>query len=193
MRKLFLYIYVISLFAGCASKNPDEPIDRAIKMCGLGINSESKLYYKTAFELSDKSGGLTFEENMKENLDTQVMSLMKSKSFQDKADAKDILDEIKQNRHCVIAYSKMFLPKSRAERVSMCMDDLQDRLKGKNKRSWSGEVKNWFVVEEHPAYTNKSPIVTLFVDHGGRKSYHLLVQCNFNDNYEYESLQILKK
>lgn len=193
MSKLFFIVCTISIFIGCATKDVDAPINRAIKMCGLGIDSESSLYYKTAFELSSKSGGLTFEKNMKEKLDSQVMSLMKNKNFQDKANAKDILQEIKDNRECIINYSKMFLPKTRAEQISICMDDLQNRITGKDKRSFSGEVKNWFEQEKHPKHTSKSPVVSLYVDHGGTASYYLLVQCQFNDNSEYESLNILEK
>lgn len=182
---------VVILLSGCSSISPysgKSPVDDALKACGLGYSSEAGAVVKAAYNISEKSGGIDFSTSLKENLNTQIMAFASIAVSTGQANQESVVALLKGTQECVVNTISASKPKTRAELLSDCADDLQNKVAGKGKK-WP-EVKQTFPVTQHPDFSENKLIMTAFVDRGGSSSYSLLVSCNIKDE-KYQGLEVI--
>ena len=189
----YVVLAFLSLLVGCTSQqmiDRTDPIDNALKACGLGYSSEAGLAFRAAYKYADKEGGADLQAKMNEALETQVVSLSKSQNFTEGMTSKDKIDLIKSTQNCVVTFSETYRPNTRSELVRECMVDIQERASGIGSRRQVITVKNWGVKTEHPLYEDENPIVYVELDrHSTRNRISSgLVRCKSN-NYEYEGIE----
>ncbi|SGY86519.1 Argininosuccinate lyase-Arginosuccinase [Moritella viscosa] len=172
-----------------SSYGSKSPVDEALKSCGLGYSSEVGAVFKAAYDLSKKTGGSDFKASLTENLNTQVMAFATNAEVNKSVDGNALVSLIKSTQECVINSIDAARPKTRSDFVAQCADDLQNKVAGKGKTS--PLIKQTFVATKHPDFSDDNLLITALVDHGGSKSYRVLVACNVSDNI-YQGLDIIK-
>ncbi len=182
----FIYYTLIPLFlSGCSNLSPynkESVIDDALKLCGLGYQTQAGMMLKSAYDYAEKKGGVDIGASMQESLETQVTALAKTQPG-DKS-----WEVVSFAQKCVIDYVETYKPKTRKDLLMECRDDLQDRVAGKGK-SWPA-VKNWQVVKDHERNSDDFIVMYAYVDTGGSSSYHTLTGCEIEEN-QYIGLESL--
>lgn len=191
MRKSFILASI--LLSGCSAMSPyssKSPVDEALKGCGLGYSTDVAAIVTAAYDISEKNGGIDFKASLKENLNTQIMAFATNAEVNKSVDSEQLISLIKGTQECVVNAIDANRPKTRAEFVAECADDLQNKVAGKGKK-WP-LVKETFPATKHPDFSESNLLITAFVDHGGRNSYNVLVACDVKDG-KYQGLEILKR
>ncbi|MBE93839.1 hypothetical protein [Marinobacter sp.] len=196
MKYVVLASFSLLVLVGCASQKAidrTDPIDNALKACGLGYSSEAGLIFRAAYQYAEKEGGADFEAKMNEGLETQIVSLSKSQNFNEGMSSKDKVDLIKSTQNCVVTFSETYRPNTRSELVRECIADLQERVSGIGSRRQVITAKNWSVRTEHPLYEDENPVVYVELDsHSTHNRISSgLVHCKSN-NYKYEDVEPLQ-
>lgn len=176
-------IFLMASLSACASNNPyktDDPVDQALKICGLGYSSQSAVLYKGAYAFALKQGGAEFETQMNEYLKSQTTAMYESLKPTGKDELDIVQKEIESNRACVLSLIEKNRPKTRSDFVSSCMTDLKGRV-GDTGNNYP-KVLNWSVVELHPLNTANNIVVNAFVNTGGSSSYWTTVACRVRNN-----------
>lgn len=185
-----LFTVFLSGCSGTGVAQKDSPVDQALKICGLGYNTELSGAFKAAFEYADSSGGLNFEGKMREGLETQLGSLSANKTFVDGLEEGELFKLVKQQQDCVVKYTASLRPTTESERLNLCMNDLKTRLSGNGNRRTSVNVKNWATVPDHPDYSRESPVVRFTADYFAYEQ-HGLVKC-ISKNSTYQTLEPIR-
>lgn len=193
--KYLSVLFVLIFLAGCSSQSSfdrGDPIDNALKACGLGYSSDVGGAFRAAYEYADKEGKADFEAKMIEGLETQIGSLSKNKTFNQGMSSTDKVDLIKSTQNCVIKYTDTYRPKNRSDLVKECMSDLQQRAMGIGSMRTVITVKNWIVNKDHPNYSDENPVVYAELDK--HSTYNpitkVMVQCK-STNYTYNGFEFV--
>lgn len=188
MKYLTACFYLV-LLAGCSTPKTfdrGDPIDNALKACGLGYSSEAGGAFRAAYKYADKEGGADFEAKMVEGLDTQIGALGKNEAFNSGVSSSDKIDLIKSTQNCVIKYTETYRPKNQNDLIKECMTDLQKRAAGIGSITMGITVKNWIVHKNHPKYNEENPVVYAQIDKHSTLNpvSEVMVQCkSANDTY----------
>jgi len=186
-----LLIATLCLICGCSTLSPyrsSSLVDRAIKECGIGYSTEAAAAFKSAYEFAGRKGSADFSSNMKEGLNSQIMAFAINDNIAKRADANQLVSLIKGTQECVIERVDSLRPKTQSELISDCRDDLQRRVNGRTE-GWP-KVKNYFAREDHPEFSKSNLVMSAFIDHGGRNSRYIWVNCKIEGN-RYVDLAVL--
>ncbi|EHR7861371.1 hypothetical protein HJ171_23075 [Vibrio parahaemolyticus] len=177
--KLAYCALVPLILSGCSHISPyakESVIDDALKLCGLGYETQAGMMLKTAYDYAEKKGGMDLGANMQENLETQVTALAKTQP------SEKSWEVVSATQQCVIDYVETYRPKTRKDFIMACRDDLQDRVAGKGRQY--PMLKNWEIVKTHDLHSENFLVMYAYVDTGGRTGYSKLVGCEIeNDQY----------
>lgn len=191
MKKITL-AFLTTFLSACALNNPyktDDPVDQALKICGLGYSSQSAALYKGAYAFALKQGSAEFETKMNEYLKSQTTAMYESMQPKGKDELEIVQKEVEANRACVLNLIEKNRPKTRSDFVSSCITDLKNRV-GDAGNGYP-KVMNWTVVEPHPQNTASNIVVSTFVNTGGSSSYWTTVVCRVRNNV-YDDLVVLR-
>ena len=172
----------------CVASNPyknDDPVDQALKICGLGYSSQAATLYRGAYAFATKQGNAEFETKMDEYLKSQTTAMFETMQPKGKDELEVVRRDIEANRACVLSLIEKNRPKTRGDFVSTCISDLKNRV-GDIGGNYP-KVKNWSVLESHPTNSEDNIVVQAFVDVGGRASYWATVACRVRGN-RYDDL-----
>lgn len=128
MKSAIPAVLVIFLTA-CAGVSPykaEDPVDQALKICGLGYSAQAATLYKGAYAFATKQGNVEFDAKMNEYLKTQTTSMFESMQPKGKDELEIVRRDIEANRACVLNLIEKNLPKTRGEFVSACISDLKN-------------------------------------------------------------------
>lgn len=192
MKKLIACLNLI-LLAGCSAQklfDRNDPIDNALKACGLGYSTEAGGIFRAAYRYAEKEGGLDFEAKMAEGIETQVGAISKSDAFNKGTSSSDKIDLIKSTQNCVIKYTETYKPKTQNDLINECMADLQQRSAGIGTMRTVITVKNWTIHKNHPKYSEENPVVYAQIDKHSTLNpiTEVMVQCK-SINYTYNGLE----
>jgi hypothetical protein len=100
--KLLILIAISPVVAGCASQriSGEDPVNRALKICGLGIDAKLADAYKAVFD--GIKGTASFVSEASEALDTQVGILFKQADMKSDPGVRMAAEEMKATRECVV-------------------------------------------------------------------------------------------
>ncbi|WP_460368926.1 hypothetical protein ACOYXF_23790 [Pseudomonas sp. Tul1A2] len=182
-----LCLISISLIQGCShSPVETDPVNSALKSCGMGLSTQTAYVFKTAFEVAEKKGSADFSLSMNQSVDTQEASLLKQ---MDKSpdSTKAILGEVKSFRECVIAQSAALRPASRLDLLEQCRVNIQNRISPPGNTSY-GTLRYWNQRPKDPRYTNDVPIMGGIFDNG--PGFPVLVQCDIRNGKLQDAMAI---
>ncbi|MFD0928516.1 hypothetical protein ACFQ1T_01865 [Methylophilus glucosoxydans] len=177
-----------TLFTACATGNPyknDDPVDQALKICGLGYQSQAARVYKGAYAYALKEGSAEFEMKMNDYIKSQTTAMFESMQLKGKEELDILQKEIQENRSCVLNLIEKNRPKTRSEFISSCISDLKNRV-GDIGNQYP-KVKNWSVIESHPQNSENNIVIKAGIDHGGSDSYWQTLTCRIRNN-RYDDL-----
>lgn len=183
----FTFAVLSVLLVGCASQriSTDEPVNRALKICGLGINAKSADAYKAAFDTAEKRG-LSFEIAASQAIETQIGNLLKQAEMKSDANVKAVAEEMKATRECVVKQVDAARPATRADLLEQCRLDVQRRLSPPGPVSY-GIVRYWNRSNPNQAASDIVEVSGLF-DTGGTSSRQLLVRCDLRESRFNEAI-----
>jgi len=180
--------------SGCASQRitSEDPVNRALKICGLGIDSKSADAYKAALDFADKKGAASFGSEASEAVNTQIGILLKLADVKSDASLKTVAEELKATRECVVQQVEIVRPAKKSELLEQCRLDVQRKLSPPGAMG-SGVVRNW----NHASGTlSSSDIVWMagMFDTGGSNSFPLRAQCDLQRGTFNESvIQVVQR
>lgn len=188
MRNNIFALLFAALISACASHNPynnDDPVDQALKICGLGYSSQSANLYKGAYSFAVAQGSAEFESKMNDYLKSQTTAMYEAMQPKDKEGFEVVQKEVEANRACVLSLIEKNRPKTRSDFVNSCVADLKKRV-GDIGNGYP-KVMNWAVVETHPKNSENNIVVNAFVNTGGTSSYWQTMACQIKNN-RYDDL-----
>lgn len=167
----------------------NNPIDDAIKLCGLGYSSDAQAVVKAAYTLSDNSGSADFGAELKENLNSQVMQFATHANISSSEDKTPLITLINKTQDCVVSYVEKARPLTRQNIVNQCREDLQLNMAGKNGKF--PRVKYATAAVTHPNFSDTNVIMHAYLEEQySRDSINIFVACEIRDN-KYYGLSIL--
>lgn len=174
-----LCLIALTLVQGCShSAVETDPVNTALKSCGMGLSTQTAYVFKTAFEVAQKKGAADFSLNMNQSVDTQEASLLKQMDKSPES-TKAILGEVKSFRECVIAQSSALRPATRLDLLEQCRVNMQNRISPPGNVSY-GTLRYWNQRPNDPRYTYDTPIMGGIFDNGG-PGFPVLVQCDIRN------------
>lgn len=185
--RLFTCAALSVVLIGCAGQriSTDEPVNRALKICGLGINAKSADAYKAAFDNAEKRG-LFFEVEASQAVETQIGILLKQAEMKSDASIKAVAEEMKATRECVVKQVDATRPATKSDLLEQCRLDVQRRL------SPPGPVSHGVLRYWNHSNTNQlgSDIVEMrgLFDTAGSSSAWLLVRCDIRESRFNEAI-----
>jgi hypothetical protein len=185
---LFLTCTLLSLLCGCAGQriSTEDPVNRALKLCGLGIDAKSADAYKAAFEFANKKGTASFGSEVSEAVDTQIGILLKQADLKSDVGLKAVAEELKATRQCVIQQVEMVRPAKKADLLEQCRLDVQRKLSPPGMTTY-GVLRMW---NHASGSLSDSEIVSMagMFDTGGSSSSWLKAQCDLRGGTFNESV-----
>lgn len=99
--RVFVAIVTVAV-AACAPApmRPTDPVDIALKTCGLGVSMQSANVFKAAYEIAAKKSSVEFNRTMSQSIDTQEAVVRKAIGEKSPEAANAVLVEIKDMREC---------------------------------------------------------------------------------------------
>lgn len=177
-----LGIFVSSCSVSSVFSSKD-PVDTALKACGLGYSAQSAAAFKAAYKYAAREGDAEFTAKWDEFLTTQSMEFIKNSG---NSNPELAYKEISEQRQCVKSYVNVERPVSRSEIVSQCSKDIYDRLSGGGRTVLS--IKQAIVDEKHPSYSEGKLLPLRFiVDQWGPGVSYKIVGCRISDG-RYDDL-----
>lgn len=78
-KKLFFFCLApLAILQGCTSTPVEtDPVNIALKSCGMGLSTQTTYIFKTAFAVANKKGGVEFSNTMNNSVDMQESALLK--------------------------------------------------------------------------------------------------------------------
>ncbi|MFV8458795.1 hypothetical protein ACNO5M_27340 [Vibrio owensii] len=192
MKRLIVTSVVISLSAcsSISSTKKEDPVDQALKICGLGYDSEASAAFQAAYTYANSSNGVNFEAKMKEGLETQLGSLAANETFVNGLNKGELFKLMEKQQECVVKYTASFRANTESDMLSACMNDLRTRLAGNGPVTTRVSIQNWFVIPDHPKYTRESPVVRFTANYSGNNKQNAMVRC-IADNNVYQTLEVV--
>ncbi|EHY9847461.1 hypothetical protein ACENVV_003566 [Vibrio cholerae] len=190
MKKLIVVTLVgaLSACSSLSSTKSEDPVDQALKICGLGYDSEASAAFQAAYTYANSSSGVNFEAKMREGLETQLGSLAANDTFVNGLNKGELFKLIEKQQNCVVKYTASFRTNTESEMLSACMNDLRTRLAGNGSTKTSVNIQNWFIVPKHPKSTKDSPVVEFTADYFTGYKQHAMVKC-IAENNVYQTLE----
>lgn len=187
-KKLLLALLAPILLYGCASQriSSEDPVNRALKICGLGIDAKSADAYKAALDFADKKAAASFGSEASEAINTQIGILLKQADAKSDAGLKAVAEELKATRECVVQQVEMVRPAKKSELLEQCRLDVQRKLSPPGAMGF-GVVRNW----NHASSTLSTSDIVLMAglfDTGGSSSFSLKAQCDLQRGSFNESV-----
>jgi hypothetical protein len=187
---VFIVLTVIAA-AGCASQrvSTDEPVNRALKICGLGIDARSADAFRLAIESAEKKGG-SFETEASNAVQTQVGILLKQAEQKTDASTRAVAEEIKATRECVISQVSASKPATRADLLEQCRLDIERRLSPPGPIKY-GTLRGW-IHEYSDTQGQDSDFVVMqgMFDTGGCTSTPYKVRCDLRNGRFNEAVVV---
>lgn len=179
-RKLIsLCLAPLILMQGCVSSYTEtDPVNIALKTCGMGLSTQTAYVFRAAYEIAEKKGATEFSSTMSQSVDTQESSLLKQLGDKSPESTKAILDEIRNVRACVITQSAQLRPASRLELLEQCRLNIQQRISPPGRVIY-GTLRYWTQVPSDPKYKKEAPIMAGHFDNGGR-GFPVKAQCDIS-------------
>lgn len=189
MPQRFVPIFLFSAFlTGCISSqpSPEDQVNRALKLCGLGLDSRSSDAYRVAFEFADKKGTASFDKTASEAVDTQIGIILKQANLKSDTGLKSVVEELNSTRECVTRQVEIARPAKRAELLELCRQDIQRKISPPGNMLY-GVVRNW---NQATGDLSNSEIVLMngFFDTGGTASFKLKAKCDIRGGSFNESV-----
>lgn len=183
-----LVVVGMLLSSGCASQriSPEDPVNRALKICGLGIDAKSADAYRAAFDATSKKGSLSFENEASQAIDTQIGILLKQAELKSDATFRLAVEEMKTTRECVLKQVEATRPATKAELLEQCRSDVQRRLSPPGLVGF-GVIRYWNQASGKFA-DNDIVTMTGIFDVGGRDSFQVKVQCDIRNGTFHEAV-----
>lgn len=182
MRKNIIFVFLgMILMTGCASQriSSEDQVNRALKICGLGINAKAADAYKAAFDAASQKGTLSFENEASQAIDTQIGILLKQAELKSDSTFRIAVEEIRATRECVLKQIEAIRPITRAELLEQCRLDVQRRLSPPGQRGF-GVVRYW---NQATGNISDNDIVQMrgVFDVGGADSFPITVKCDIRN------------
>lgn len=193
MKSALFAILTTLLLTACATRTPyrsDDPVDQALKICGLGYSAQVAALYKGAYAFATKQGSAEFEIKMDEYLKSQTTLMFEAMQPKGKDELEVVRKDIEANRACVLNLIEKNRPKTRSDLVYSCISDYKNRV-GDTGLGFP-KVKNWSVIESHSENSDSNLIVRAFVDRGRSSSFFQTFACHIRDNH-YDDLVAVKE
>jgi len=171
----------------CASQriSSDDPVNRALKICGLGINAKSADAFRAAIDAAEKKG-LSFEAEASQEVETQIGILLKQADLKSDANVRAVAEEMKATRECVVKQVDAARPPTRSDLLEQCRLDVQRRLSPPGPVGY-GVVRYWNHSNPNQASSDIVEMRGLF-DTGGNSSEWLLVRCDLSGSRFNEAI-----
>jgi len=163
-----LPIIIIIMVSGCVTQSPynsSDPVDQALKICGLGYSSEAAMLYRGAYQITNKQASAEFETKFSQNLETQMTSMFKSFKPSEGSSMKIVSEQINESRDCVLSQINSYREPSRSDLVSQCITDFKKRV-GDTGNGYP-YVRDWTVLESDPRNSKNNLVVGFIFSQGG--------------------------
>lgn len=189
--KFVAYGFVVCLSTGLTACAPapthmTDPVDIALKTCGLGVSTQSANVFKAAYEIAAKKSSVEFNRTMSQSIDTQEAVVLKAIGEKSPEAAKAVLAEIKDMRECVLSQASALRPSSRQDLLEQCRKDVEHRI-SPDPNVHEGTLRYWSQVVGDKAYRADMPVMhgtyekigggTLF----GDTSFDVKAQCDIRN------------
>lgn len=183
----YLLIVISMTVSGCVTQSPynsSDPVDQALKVCGLGYSSEAATLYRGAYQMTNKQASAEFETKFSQNLETQLTSMFKSFKPSDGSSMKIVSEQINESRDCVLTQINSYREPSRSDLVSQCITDFKKRV-GDIGNGYP-YVRDWTVLESDTR-NSKNKLVVGFIFSQGGPNIHGKIICKIKNN-KYDDL-----
>lgn len=185
--RIFLFVICIQA-AGCATGfDRDDPIDQALKLCGLGYSTGNADSLSAAVQYAERQGGMNVEAATNEYFETQALALAGRAAHQS-GDMTILREEARDQRECAVKTLIGLRPKTQSQLEAACVEDLQRKVATAGSKTYP-KVRNAIRVE-HPKVSGDDFAMSVFVDHRGTSSYSALIQCDVHKG-GYDGLVVL--
>lgn len=146
--------------AACAPVAPrtTDPVDLALKTCGLGVSTQSANVFKAAYEVAAKKSSVEFNRSMSQSIDTQEAVVLKAIGEKSPDAAKAVLAEIKDLRECVLTQTSELRPSSRMELLEQCRKDIEHRI-SPDPNIHDGSLRYWTQAVDDKDYRADMPVM----------------------------------
>lgn len=173
------FVVILMGLQGCVQSPTklSDPVDIALKTCGMGISTQSANVFKAAYELAQKKGSVDFSATMSQGIDTQEATVLKQLGDKSPDSTKAILGEIKNVRECVISQSALLRPPSRLDLLEQCRLNVQNRLSPPGPVVL-GTLRFWTQSPNDPEYKYDTPVMRGIFDVGGADSFPVREKCD---------------
>ena len=183
--KLLIFAAIFPVIAGCASQriSGEDPVNRALKICGLGIDAKSADAYKAVFD--GIKGTASFVSEASEAVDTQVGILIKQADMKSDPGVRMAAEEMKATRECVVRQVDLTRPASKSELLEQCRLDVQRKISPPGNMQY-GVLRNW---NQASGKLSDSDVVIMagYFDAGGDRSFNLRAKCDVSGGKFNES------
>lgn len=187
-QKLKLLLIGTALMSlGCVTQNPynsSDPVDLALKICGLGYSSDAATLYRGAYQITNKQASAEFETKFGQNLETQMSNMFKNIKPADEGSMKVVSDQIKETRECVLEQINSYREPSRSDLVSQCIADLKRRV-GATDNGYP-YIREWTVIENDNRNSKNNLVVGYVFSQGGPDLSRAII-CKIKNN-KYDDL-----
>lgn len=181
-RKIVACLIIFTCIQGCAQSQTKltDPVNTALKICGMGLSTQTAYVFKAAYEISAKKSSSDFGLTMSQSVDTQEATLLKQLGDKSSDSTKAIIGEIDHLRQCVIAQSAALRPASRLELLEQCRLDVQHRISPPGLVQY-GILREWTQLTDDPEYRHDIPVMGGLFDTGGDSSFPVREQCDIRN------------
>lgn len=186
--KFIFWTFISVLMVGCASQriSNEDPVNRALKICGLGIDAKSADAYKAALEVVSRKGTASFGSEASEAIETQIGILLKQADLKSDSGLRMVADEMRATRECVLRQVELVRPVNKSELLEQCRLDVQRRISPPGNTQY-GVLRNW---NQASGTLADSDVVSMngFFDTRGTSSFNLRARCDIRGGTFNESV-----
>ncbi len=187
IKTLLLVAYSASIL-GCASQriSNEDPVNRALKICGLGIDAKSADAYKVALEAAGQKGTASFGSEASQAIETQIGILLKQADLKSDSGLRLVAEEMRSTRECVLKQLEFLRPANKSELLEQCRLDVQRRISPPGNIQF-GVLRNW---NQTSGTLANSDVVSMsgFFDTRGTSSFNLQAKCDIRGGTFNESV-----
>jgi hypothetical protein len=177
-KTISLLLLSSAILCGCASQriSTEDPVNKALKLCGLGIDAKSADAYKAAIDFANKKGTASFGSEVSEAIETQMGVLLKQANLKSDTGLKTAVEEMRGTRECVIRQVEMLRPATKSDLLEQCRLDVQRKISPPGTTTY-GVLRNW---NQFTGNLSSAEIVTMtgLFDTQGTSSFPLKAQCD---------------